>query len=63
MNELEKKALLVIKAAKLSQWLIEKKGVKKKTAYIIAKNKFKIDNYAIIRKVYQKLKPKQDSLF
>lgn len=51
------------KAAELAHWLIVKKSVSAKTAYIIARNKYKLPDYNIIRKARQQLKPKQTSLF
>ena len=50
----------LIKAGKLARWLIEEKGVNKKTAYIIGSRKFKVGTWQDVRKVYnQKLKVKQ----
>lgn len=50
------------KAVELAKWLIESKGVECKTAYIIARNKYKLPDYNIIRKAYQTVKRKQLSL-
>lgn len=47
------------KAVSLAKWLIEQKGVIKKTAYIIASRKFKIENWHDIQKGYNELKPEQ----
>ena len=53
----------LIKAGKLARWLIEEKGVNKKTAYIIGSRKFKVGTWQDVRKVYnQKLKVKQIAL-
>lgn len=51
-------------AAKLAHWLIVKKGMKPKTAYIIAANKYKIHplQRSLISKERQKLKPVQEEL-
>ena len=50
-------------AGRLAQWLIEKKGIALKTAYIIGARKFKIENWHDVQKYYdQQLKPKQLSL-
>ena len=48
------------KAAELAKWLIEKKGVKRKTAYIIAQKKYKAESWQTVQRFYnQRLKPKQ----
>ena len=47
------------KAASLAKWLIENKGVKSKTAYIISQRKFHIPTYDVVRKQYQLIKREQ----
>jgi hypothetical protein len=42
----------LMRAVDLAAWLIEKQNTKPTAAYCIAKNKFGIENYAIIRKIY-----------
>ena len=49
-------------AVMLAKWLIEVKGLKTKTAYIISKNKHKLPDYEIVRRGYQTVKRKQLSL-
>lgn len=51
------------KAASLAKWLIEEKGKKKITAYIIAQKKFNIEHYSLVRKAYQRIKIRQIKLF
>ena len=53
----------IMKAAKLAKWLIEEKGVTRKKAYIISQRKFHILNYDLVRKMYNKIKPKQEEMF
>lgn len=53
----------VRKAAELAKWLIEQKGVKRKTAYIIAQKKYRIESWQTIQRFYnQRLKLKQGFL-
>jgi hypothetical protein len=51
------------RATSLAKWLIETKGVKKKQAYIIASKKYNLEHYSLVRKAYNRIKPKQISLF
>lgn len=44
------------KAASLAKWLIEDKGQKRKTAYIIAQRKYKLPDYGEVRKEYNRIK-------
>lgn len=47
-------------AARLAKWLIEVKGKDPTTAYVIAKNKYKLENWHDVQKYYnQNLKDKQ----
>ena len=47
------------KAAELAKWLIENKGIKSKSAYIISQRKFHIPTYDVVRSEYQKIKREQ----
>jgi len=52
----------LLKAVNLVRWLIEKKSLNRKTAYIIASRKFSIPRYDLVRKGYNAQKPKQQAL-
>lgn len=49
-------------AARLAKWLIETKGVKRKTAYIISAKKYRLPTYDLVRREYQKIKIHQINL-
>lgn len=52
------------KASELAGWLIKEKGVVKKTAYLIASRKYKIENWHLVQKYYnENIKTKQIELF
>ena len=52
----------IIKAVSLARWLIEEKGRRKTSAYIIAARKFDVLNWHDVQKQYNAHLPKQQSL-